>query len=103
MPVNSQILTPEAPSALLAEIAPQDMELLANTGELSLAVPLHDNNGDHALHLALSFYPMEERSTQLPDLGSAPRAMVTQCLVRQPNGHRITAAKIMVNSPWGAP
>ena len=41
MPVNSQILTPEAPRTLLAEIVtPQDMDVLANTGELNLAVPL---------------------------------------------------------------
>lgn len=41
MPVNRQLLTPEAPGVLLAEsVSPQDMDVLAETGELHVAVPL---------------------------------------------------------------
>lgn len=41
VPINNQLLPPEAPRALLAEIVkPQDIELLQESGELNMAVPL---------------------------------------------------------------
>jgi twitching motility protein PilU len=41
MPVNSQVLPPDAPRSLLAEILPPTrMEELQDTGELNMAVPL---------------------------------------------------------------
>ena len=41
IPINSQLLPPDAPRALLAEVVkPQDMETLQETGELNMAVPL---------------------------------------------------------------
>ena len=41
VPINSQLLPPDAPRALLAEvIKPQDMETLQESGELNMAVPL---------------------------------------------------------------
>lgn len=41
VPINSQLLPPDAPRALLAEVVtPQNMEILKDTGELNLAVPL---------------------------------------------------------------
>jgi twitching motility protein PilU len=41
VPINSQLLPPDAPRALLAEIvSPQDMEMLQESGELNMAVPL---------------------------------------------------------------
>ena len=40
-PVNAQILSPDAPRTLLSEIViPHDLDVLAETGELNLAVPL---------------------------------------------------------------
>lgn len=42
IPLNSQVLTPEAPRALLAEIvSAHELETLQETGELNLAIPLH--------------------------------------------------------------
>ena len=70
----------------------------AQSGHLCLAT-LHGNNSYHALQRILGFYPVEERASLLGDLGSALRAVVTQRLVRQPDGHRIPAAEIMVNTP----
>lgn len=41
VPINSQLLPPDAPRALLAEVVkPQDMETLQESGELNMAVPL---------------------------------------------------------------
>lgn len=41
VPINSQLLPPDAPRALLAEVvSPQDMETLKESGELNMAVPL---------------------------------------------------------------
>lgn len=41
IPINSQLLPPDAPRALLAEVVkPQDMETLQETGELNMAMPL---------------------------------------------------------------
>ena len=70
----------------------------AQSGHLCLAT-LHGNSSYHALQRILGFYPVEERASLLGDLGSALRAVVTQRLVRQPDGHRIPAAEIMVNTP----
>ncbi|MDO9203395.1 MAG: type IV pili twitching motility protein PilT, partial [Hydrogenophaga sp.] len=41
MPINSQMLPPDAPRSLLAEILPPTrMEELVDTGELNMAIPL---------------------------------------------------------------
>jgi len=41
VPINNQLLPPDAPRALLAEVvSPHDMEVLQDTGELNMAVPL---------------------------------------------------------------
>lgn len=41
VPINNQLLPPDAPRALLAEVvSPQSMETLKETGELNMAVPL---------------------------------------------------------------
>lgn len=41
LPINNQLLPPDAPRALLAEVVkPQDIETLLETGELNMAVPL---------------------------------------------------------------
>ena len=41
VPINNQLLPPDAPRALLAEIVtPHDMETLQESGELNMAVPL---------------------------------------------------------------
>ena len=69
----------------------------AQSGHLCLST-LHGNNSYHALNRILSFYPVEVRSTMLGDLGAALKAVVTQRLVKTPDGHRIPAVEILMNT-----
>ena len=69
----------------------------AQSGHLCLAT-LHGNNSYHALNRILSFYPVEVRDTMLGDLASALNAIVSQRLVRTPDGDRLPAAEVMMNT-----
>ncbi len=69
----------------------------AQSGHLCVAT-LHANNAYRALNRILSFYPVEVRGTLLGDLGSALRAVVAQRLLRQPNGSRVPALEVMLNT-----
>ncbi|HSV61682.1 MAG TPA: PilT/PilU family type 4a pilus ATPase [Variovorax sp.] len=69
----------------------------AQSGHLCVAT-LHANNSYRALNRILSFYPVEVRSTLLGDLGSAMRAIVSQRLLRTPEGARMPAIEIMLNT-----
>ena len=69
----------------------------AQSGHLCLAT-LHGNNSYHALDRILSFYPVEVRDTMLGDLASALNAIVSQRLVRTPDGNRLPAAEVMMNT-----
>ncbi len=69
----------------------------AQSGHLCLAT-LHGNNSYHALNRILSFYPVEVRDTMLGDLASALNAIVSQRLVRTPDGGRLPAAEVMMNT-----
>ncbi len=69
----------------------------AQSGHLCLAT-LHGNNSYHALNRILSFYPVEVRPTMLGDLASALKAIVSQRLVRTPQGERMPAAEVMLNT-----
>ncbi|QIL80078.1 PilT/PilU family type 4a pilus ATPase [Diaphorobacter sp. HDW4A] len=69
----------------------------AQSGHLCLAT-LHGNNSYHALNRILSFYPVEVRPTMLGDLASALKAVVSQRLVRTPQGARLPAVEVMLNT-----
>lgn len=69
----------------------------AQSGHLCLAT-LHGNNSYHALNRILSFYPVEVRQTMLGDLSSALKAVVTQRLVRTPQGQRLPAVEVLLNT-----
>ena len=69
----------------------------AQSGHLCLAT-LHANNSYHALSRILSFYPVEVRETMLGDLAAALRAVVSQRLVRTPDGLRVPAVEVMLNT-----
>ena len=69
----------------------------AQSGHLCLAT-LHGNNSYHALNRILSFYPVEVRPTMLGDLGSALKAIISQRLVRTPQGARLPAVEVMLNT-----
>src|SRR4051794_17693511 len=69
----------------------------AQSGHLCLAT-LHANNSYRALNRILSFYPVEVRATLLGDLGGALRAIVAQRLLRTPDGARVPALEVLLNT-----
>jgi twitching motility protein PilU len=69
----------------------------ALSGHLVLAT-LHANNSYHALGRILSFYTPEARPALLSDLASGLRAVVSQRLLRTPEGGRMPAVEILLNT-----
>ncbi|WP_153130990.1 PilT/PilU family type 4a pilus ATPase [Dechloromonas hortensis] len=69
----------------------------AQTGHLCLAT-LHANNSYHALNRIISFFPIENRPALFLDLSVAMRAIVSQRLVKKPDGKRIPTCEIMLNT-----
>ena len=69
----------------------------AQTGHLCLAT-LHANNSYHALNRIISFFPLENRPALFLDLSVALRAVVSQRLVKKPDGKRIPTSEIMLNT-----
>ena len=69
----------------------------AQTGHLCLAT-LHANNSYHALNRIISFFPMENRPALFLDLSVSMRAIVSQRLVKKPDGKRVPTAEVMLNT-----
>ncbi|VTU29615.1 Twitching mobility protein [Variovorax sp. PBL-H6] len=69
----------------------------AQSGHLCVAT-LHANNSYRALNRILSFYPVEVRATLLGDLSGALRAIIAQRLLRTPQGSRVPALEVMLNT-----
>lgn len=69
----------------------------AQSGHLCVAT-LHANNSYRALNRILSFYPVEVRATLLGDLSGAMRAIIAQRLLRTPDGTRVPALEVMLNT-----
>jgi len=69
----------------------------AQTGHLCLAT-LHANNSYHALNRIISFFPLENRPALFLDLSVALRAVISQRLVKKPDGKRIPTCEIMFNT-----
>ena len=69
----------------------------AQSGHLCLAT-MHANNSYQALNRILSFYPVEVRQTMLGDLSAAMKAIVSQRLLRTPDGVRLPAVEVLLNS-----
>ena len=69
----------------------------AQTGHLCLAT-LHANNSYHALNRVINFFPLENRTGLYLDLSASLKAIISQRLVRQPNGHRRPAAEVLLNA-----
>ena len=67
------------------------------TGHLCLAT-LHANNSYHALNRIISFFPAENRPALFLDLSVALRAIISQRLVKKPDGKRIPTCEIMLNT-----
>ena len=69
----------------------------AQTGHLCLAT-LHANNSYHALNRISNLFPMDNRPALFLDLSASLRAIVSQRLVRKPDGMRLPATEILLNS-----
>jgi len=69
----------------------------SQTGHLCLAT-LHANTSYHALNRIISFFPAENRPALFLDLSVALRAIISQRLVKKPDGQRIPTREIMLNA-----
>ncbi|MBK7898450.1 MAG: PilT/PilU family type 4a pilus ATPase [Azonexus sp.] len=69
----------------------------AQTGHLCLAT-LHANNSYHALNRIISFFPLENRPALYLDLSVSLRAIVSQRLVKKPDGKRAPTAEVLLNT-----
>ena len=69
----------------------------AQTGHLCLAT-LHANNSYHALNRIVNFFPLENRTALYLDLSASLKAIVSQRLVRRPDGQRMPTAEVLLNT-----
>jgi len=69
----------------------------AQSGHLCLAT-LHANNSYHALSRIISFYPLENRPALLADLSVTLKSIISQRLVKKPDGGRAPAVEVLLNS-----
>ncbi|MCX7692957.1 MAG: PilT/PilU family type 4a pilus ATPase [Tepidimonas taiwanensis] len=69
----------------------------AQTGHLCLAT-LHANNSYHALNRIINFFALENRPALFLDLATSLRAIVSQRLVKKPDGRRLPAVEILLNT-----
>ncbi len=69
----------------------------AQTGHLCLAT-LHANNAYHALNRIVNFFPIESRTLLYLDLAVALKCIMSQRLVRKPDGMRIPSVEILMNT-----
>ncbi|MDX1512675.1 MAG: PilT/PilU family type 4a pilus ATPase [Gammaproteobacteria bacterium] len=88
---------------LLGEIRDRDtMEFgiqFAETGHLALAT-LHANNANQALDRIINFFPEERKQQLLMDLSANLKAVISQRLIKKPDGKgRVAAIEILLNSP----
>ena len=88
---------------LLGEIRDREtMEFgiaFAETGHLAMAT-LHANSSNQALDRIINFFPEERRNQLLMDLSLNLKAVISQRLLRTPDGKgRVAAIEIMLNSP----
>ncbi|MDR0529253.1 MAG: PilT/PilU family type 4a pilus ATPase [Zoogloeaceae bacterium] len=71
----------------------------AQTGHLCLAT-LHANNSYHALNRVINFFALENRPALFLDLATSLKAIISQRLVRKPDGNRIPAAEVLLNTRY---
>ena len=88
---------------LLGEIRDKDtMEFaiaFAETGHLAMAT-LHANSSNQALDRIINFFPEERKTQLLMDLSLNLKAVISQRLLRSPDGKsRVAAIEILLNSP----
>ncbi len=71
----------------------------AQSGHLCLAT-LHANNSYHSMSRIISLFPLENRPALLADLSVTLKAIVSQRLVKKPDGARLPAVEVMLNSRY---
>ena len=71
----------------------------AQSGHVCMAT-LHANNRDPAMGRIIHFYPLENRPALLADLGVTLKCVVSQRLVRKPDGGRVPAVEVLMNSRY---
>jgi twitching motility protein PilU len=69
----------------------------AQSGHLCIAT-LHANNSYHAMSRIISFYPLENRPSLLADLSVTLKCVISQRLVKKPDGQRAAAVEVLLNS-----
>ena len=69
----------------------------SQTGHLCLST-LHANNAYHALNRIVNFFPLENRSLLYLDLAVALKCIISQRLVRKPDGKRTPTVEILMNT-----
>lgn len=69
----------------------------AQSGHLVVAT-LHANNSYQALTRIINFYPIETRTSLLPDLASTIKAVISQRLVLTKDGGRRAAVEVLLNT-----
>ena len=69
----------------------------AQSGHLCIAT-LHANNSYHALSRSISFYPIDNRPLLFADLAVTLRCIISQRLVKKPDGGRTPAVEVLLNS-----
>ena len=69
----------------------------AQTGHLCLAT-LHANNSYHALNRVINFFPLDTRTSLYLDLSASVKAIISQRLVKKPDGNRTPAVEVMLNT-----
>ena len=69
----------------------------AQTGHLCLGT-LHANNSYHALNRIINFFPLESRTSLYLDLSVSLKAIVSQRLVKKPDGKRTPTAEVLLNT-----
>jgi twitching motility protein PilU len=69
----------------------------AQTGHLCLAT-LHANNAYHALNRIINFFPIESRTLLFLDLSVSLKCIISQRLVKKPDGKRIPTCEILLNT-----
>jgi len=94
----------QAPDCILiGEIRDQDTMqaaiAYAQTGHLCLAT-LHANNSYHALNRVINFFALENRQALFLDLATSLKAIISQRLVRKPDGLRIPSAEVLLNTRY---
>jgi len=71
----------------------------AETGHLALAT-LHANSTNQAMDRIINFFPEERRQQLLMDLSLNMKAVVSQRLLRRPDGSgRVPAVEVLINTP----